>query len=316
MSEASIEPMADKTFGAVVRDVALGRLSASEFSRIHEAFLTYGFLVFPEQYLSDEEQVAFGRRFGELEFGAVALSNQERQKDGSLGKLYDLDHTRMRIMIGNEGWHTDSTYHPISSKCALLSAIKVPEEGGETQLADARAGYAALDPVIQDRISGLSAYHSLLYSQANDLGHFPPESEGTIFHGEAYLRPLVKVHPETGVKNLMIGRHAFGIPGLIREESRALLQWLLDFVVSEPTRVFSHRWRPGDTLLWDNRALLHQARPYDYRQPRVLIGTRVTGEPPSELAYFPSDPRAEDGRRALAAELALLRAAQAAPAET
>lgn len=312
MHEPKIEPIAGKTFGAVVRDVALGRLSASEFSRLHEALSTYGFLVFPEQFLSDEEQVAFGRRFGELEFGAVPLSNQERQKDGSLGKVYDLGHTRMRIMIGNEGWHTDSTYHPVSSKCALLSAIKVPDEGGETQFADARAGYAALDPAMQARISELCAYHSLQYSQANDLGHFPPESEGTIFHGEAYLRPLVKVHPETGSKSLMIGRHAFGIPGLSREDSRTLLQSLLEFVVSEPIRVYSHRWRPGDTLLWDNRALLHQARPYDYRQPRVLIGTRVAGDPASELAYYPSDPQAEDGRHALAAELALLRDARAA----
>ena len=315
MSEPRIQPIENKTFGAIVRGVALGKLSDSEFSRIHEALLTYGFLVFPEQFLSDEEQVAFGRRFGELEFGAVALSNQERHADGSLGRIYDLDNTRMRIMIGNEGWHTDSTYHPISSKCALLSAIEVPQEGGETQLADARAAYAALDPALQARISELSAYHSLQYSQANDLGHFPPENEGTIFHGEAYLRPLVKLHPETGRKSLMIGRHAFGIPGLGREESRTLLRSLLEFVVSESRRVYSHRWRPGDTLLWDNRALLHQARPYDYRQPRVLIGTRVTGDPASELAYYPSDPQAEDGRRALAAELALLRAARAAVAE-
>ncbi len=315
MSEPRIEPLADKTFGAVVQGIALGRLSDSDFARIHEAFLTYGLLVFPGQFLSDAEQVAFGRRFGELEFSAVALSNQERRKDGSLGKLYDLDNTRMRIMIGNEGWHTDSTYHPISSKCALLSAIKVPETGGETQFADARAGHDALDPEIQARIRGLCAYHSLKFSQANDLGHFPPENEGTIFHGQAYLRPLVKVHPETGRKSLMIGRHAFGIPGLSREACRTLLQSLLDFVVSEPRRVYSHRWRPGDTLLWDNRALLHQARPYDYRQPRVLIGTRVTGDPATELAYYPSDPRAEDGRRALAAELALLRAERAAPAE-
>lgn len=109
-------------------------------------------------------------------------------------------------------------------------------------------------------------------------------------------------------------RHAFGIPGLSREESRTLLQSLLEFVVSEPGRVYSHRWRAGDTLLWDNRALLHQARPYDYRQPRVLFGTRVTGDPTSELAYYPSDPQAEDGRRALAAELELLRAARAAEA--
>jgi alpha-ketoglutarate-dependent taurine dioxygenase len=170
-----------------------------------------------------------------------------------------------------------------------------------------RAGYAALDDETRERIADLSAYHSTQYSQANDVGDFPVQAEGTIYHGEAYLRPLVKVHPETGVKSLFIGRHAFGIPGLDREESRALLKSLVEFVVSEPSRVYRHHWQPGDTMIWDNRCLLHRARPYDYSQPRVLIGTRVAGDRDSELAYYPSDPEAEAGRRALAAELKLLR---------
>ena len=115
------------------------------------------------------------------------------------------------------------------------------------------------------------------------------------------------MHPETGVPNLFVGRHAFGIPGLDRAESRRLIRSLVDFVVSDPARVYTHRWRPGDTLLWDNRAIAHRARPYDYAEPRVLIGTRVAGEPESELAYYPTDPEAEAGRQALKAELELLR---------
>ena len=122
------------------------------------------------------------------------------------------------------------------------------------------------------------------------------------------MRPLVKTHPETGIRNLFIGRHAFGIPGLKREESRRLLQTLLEHVVSEPQRVYQHQWREGDLLVWDNRALLHRACPYDYSEPRVLIGTRVAGDIPSELAYYPDDPRAKAGREALACELDILRA--------
>ena len=123
----------------------------------------------------------------------------------------------------------------------------------------------------------------------------------------SYLRPLVKVHPETGIKSLFVGRHAFGIPGLTREASRELLSYLVKFVVSEPDRVYSHRWRVGDTLIWDNRALLHRAMPYDYTQPRVLIGTRVAGDVDSELSYYPEDPEAEEGRSALRKELSALR---------
>jgi alpha-ketoglutarate-dependent 2,4-dichlorophenoxyacetate dioxygenase len=236
------------------------------------------------------------------------MANQRRHKDGSFGEIYDVESQLMRTNVGNEAWHTDSTYKPISSKCAMLSAVIIPDEGGQTELADSRAAYRALDQATKDRIADLSAYHSTNYSQANDLGDFPATNgEGAVYHGEAYLRPLVKIHPETGIPNIFVGRHAFGIPGLERSESRALIQSLTDFIVSDETRVYRHEWTPGDTLIWDNRYVLHRARPYDYTKPRYLIGTRVAGDPQTELAYYPEDPEAEAGRHALAAELEILR---------
>ncbi len=311
MSEMLVTPIEGKVFGATVTGVSLADLSDQEFERIHAAFLEHGFLVFPGQFLTPEENIAFGERFGPLEFGALPLANQRRGADGKFdGEVLDLDSQTMRSNVGNEAWHTDSTYKPASSKCAMLSAVVVPDEGGNTELADMRAGYAALDDETKERIEGLAAYHSNQYSQANDIGDFPEmNAEGffkDVYHPEAYLRPLVKVHPETGVKNLFLGRHAFGIPGLERSESRELLRSLVEFVVSDPSRVYEHHWQEGDTMIWDNRALLHRARPYDYSVPRVLIGTRVAGDD-TELAYYPDDPRAEAGRQALAAELELLR---------
>ena len=307
MGEISIVPIEHKVFGAVVTNVDLGKLTDAEFMRIKTAFLEYGFLLFPAQFLTDEENISFGKRFGELEFGANPMSNKRKHREGTYGKIFDIETQVMRTNIGNETWHTDSTYKPISSKCGMLSAVTVPDEGGATELADLRTGYAALDQATKELVSNLSAYHSTLFSQANDLGDFPPQDEGGIYHGEAYLRPLVKIHPETGVKNLFVGRHAFGIPGLTREESRELLKSLLDFVVSDDSRVYSHRWQPGDTLFWDNRAILHRAKPYEYTKARVLTGTRVAGDPATELAYYPSDPAAQAGREALTRELDILR---------
>ena len=307
MIKPNISPVPNKTFGAVITDVDLKNLTTDDFALIKQNFLKFGFLVFPRQFLSDQENIAFGERFGKLEFGASPMSNQAKMEDGTYGKVFDIESQRMRTNVGNEAWHTDSTYWPISSKCAMLSAIVVPKEGGETQLADMRAGYAALDEATKSQIAHLSAYHSTEFSQANDVGNFPPREEGSIYHGEAYLRPLVKTHPETGVKNLFVGRHAFGIPGLERHESRELLQQLVQFVISAEERVYTHQWEVGDTLIWDNRALLHRARPYDYGQPRVLTATRVAGDPETELAYYPDDPHAELGRQALNAELSLLR---------
>lgn len=307
MSTITVTPIENKVFGAVVTGVKLPDLSERLFTEIHTAFLQHGFLVFPGQFLTDQENVDFGERFGTLEFGALPMANQAKNDDGTYGEIFDLHTQRMRTNVGNEAWHTDSTYWPVSSKCAMLSAVTVPTLGGETELADMRAGYAALDQATKDSIEGLSAYHSTQFSQANDVGDFPPQKEGTIYHGEAYLRPLVKTHPETGVNNLFIGRHAFGIPGLRRSESRALLKRLLDFVVSDERRVYRHKWQVGDTMIWDNRALLHRALPYDYTQPRVLTATRIAGDPDTELAYYPTDPQAQAGREALAVELAELR---------
>lgn len=311
MGAITVTPLEGKTFGATVTDVELRNLSAAAFEEIHKVFLQFGLLVFPGQHLNEEESAAFGRLWGELEFGGQAMANQRKHKDGTYGEIYDVDTQLMRTNLGNEAWHTDSTYKPLSSKCAMLSAVIIPEEGGGTEFADSRAAYAALDAATKDRIAYLSAYHSTNFSQANDLGDFPSSNGegvyGTVYHGEAYLRPLVKIHPETGIPNIFVGRHAFAVPGLSRDESRALIKSLVDFIVADEARVYHQDWTPGDTVFWDNRFVLHRACEYDYSKPRYLIGTRVAGDPSSELAYWPDDPRAEAGRQALAAELEILR---------
>ncbi len=311
MGESTITPLEGKAFGAAVTGVELRTLSTEQFERIRAAFLKYGLLVFPGQNLNEQESADFGRRWGELEFGGQALANQRKHKDGTFSDVFDIESQLMRTNVGNEIWHTDSTYKPLSSKCAMLSAVIVTEEGGQTEFADQRLAYAALDEATKERIATLAAYHSTNYSQANDIGDFPQSNGegiyGSVYHGEAYLRPLVKVHSETGIPNLFVGRHAFSIPGLERAESRALLASLIDFVVSDERRVYTHEWTPGDTVFWDNRFVLHRARPYDYSKPRYMIGTRVAGDQATELAYYPEDPRAEAGRQALAAELEILR---------
>ena len=136
-----VSPIENKTFGAVITGVKLPVIDEADFAQIKSEFLKYGFLVFPGQHLSVDENIRFGQWFGDLEFGGIPMANQDKEKDGSYGKIFDLDSQRMRTNVGNEAWHTDSTYWPISSKCAMLSAVVVPDEGGETELADMRAGY-------------------------------------------------------------------------------------------------------------------------------------------------------------------------------
>ena len=176
-------PIKGKAFGATITGVTLETLTDDEFAEIHSALLEFGFLVFPGQFLSDEGNIALGSRFGELEFGALPLANQVRHRDGTLGEMAAIDSDWMKINRGNETWHTDSTYRPISSKVAMLSAVKLPSSGGQTEFADMRAGYATLPESMKEMIAGYAAYHSTVFSQANDLGHFPEIKPDSIYHG-------------------------------------------------------------------------------------------------------------------------------------
>lgn len=285
---------ADATLGAVVADLDLGALDDDSWICVEDAFHEYGVLIFPGQNLSEEAQIAFAERFGDLELlrddpddKAVAISNR---KDG--GGVYGADDFRYKTLRGNEGWHTDSSYMPLAAKASVLSAQTVPPSGGETEWADMRAAWDALDDATRSRVEGLSAYHSLYRSQAK-IGYRIETGAGYGYHTRgAPLRPLVKTHPMTGRKSLFIGRHAFRIPGMEDDEAQALLDGLVDRAC-RPPRTLSHRWRPGDVVIWDNRCVLHRARPYDYNEARVLRHTRVAGDRASELA--------ETGRDELAA---------------
>ena len=284
------------SLGAVVTGVRLAKLEAAEWRAIEAAFHEHAVLIFPGQHLRDEQQMAFGGRFGELSIESVRFSNQ--RDDGSLRDAAD---PLMRLFRGNEGWHTDSSFQPVSAKASMLSARQVPGRGGETEWADMRAAYDALDADMRQRITGLNAYHSLYHSQsaigdgdettaaglatlhAGERGRSAAATSGYQAAKTPPLRPLIKVHPVTHRPALYIGRHAYGIPGLAPAASQRLLAELVDFAC-RPPRVYTHRWRPGDLVIWDNRCVLHRARPWDLGEPRVMHHTRVNGDPGTESA--------------------------------
>jgi alpha-ketoglutarate-dependent taurine dioxygenase len=276
-----VEPL-DATLGARVTDVRLADLDDATWATIEAAFHEHGILVFPAQHLSDDEQRAFATRFGDLEVivgedGMTPIANIKRS-----GEVLAADNPVMSILRGNQGWHTDSSYMPVSAKASMLSARVVPSQGGRTEWCDMRAAYDALDDATKARIDGRSAAHSIVYSQRR-------AGEETFAGGYGYdvgvppRRPLVKVHPATGRPALFIGRHAHDVSGLTAEESEALLDGLLDFAC-RPPRVYTHQWQVGDLVVWDNRCVLHRAQPWDWSEPRVMMHTRVSGDPVTETA--------------------------------
>jgi len=270
------------SFGAVVTGLRLADLPEPDFAALYRTWLTYGLLIFPGQHLDRDEQVAFARRFGALEIEITPISNV--RADGSVRPEEGDD--VVKVLKGNMGWHCDSTYMPVQAKGAVFTAHVVPDAGGETDWADMAAAYDALPPALRDRIAGLSARHSLRYSQGK-LGH--AHRSGSAYSGygmtveDPPLRPLVKLHPETGRNCLMVGRHAFGIPGLSPNESETLLDELTT-LACQPPRTWRHRWTPGDAVVWDNRRLMHRACPWDMTIPRVMYHSRIAGDPVSEFA--------------------------------
>jgi alpha-ketoglutarate-dependent taurine dioxygenase len=277
-----IKPL-DATFGSIVTGVKLAALDDATWRDLHDAWLQYALLIFPRQHLSRDEQITFAKRFGKLEFELAPLSNVKA--DGTLIAEAD-DSDMMKVLKGNMGWHCDSTYMPVQAKGAVFSARVVPTSGGQTGWADMRAAYDALDDDLRAKVERLAAHHSLRYSQSK-LGHLPKQGSdysGYGFHdGPVPLRPLVKVHPETGRKSLVIGRHAHNIPGMDAAESERFLQELVDFACRAP-RVYHHDWAAGDAVIWDNRCLLHQATPWNMTEPRVMWHSRIAGDPISESA--------------------------------
>jgi alpha-ketoglutarate-dependent taurine dioxygenase len=279
-----LEPL-DATFGAIVRGVELRALDDDTWEALHTAWLEYALLIFPGQFLTRDEQNAFAERFGDLEFPATPISNIG--KDGTIHSEAGDD--VVKSLRGNEGWHHDSTYMPLQAKGAVFTAEIVPSEGAATGWADMRAAYEALDDDTCELVADRCAYHSLFYSQGR-AGYLPSkqnERGGYDMYGyhelEPSLRPLVKVHPETGRPNLLIGRHAYGIVGMDPDESERLLDRLNE-EACQPPRVYHHQWEVGDAVIWDNRRLMHRGTPFDMTQPRRMWHTRIAGDRPSELA--------------------------------
>ena len=272
----------EATLGAVVGNVRLNALDDEAFAAIAAAWHAHGVLIFPGQHLSEEEQVAFSRRFGPLERSLTKTHTQHDpaiihlsnvKKDGS---LWEAKSDTGRLLQGNNYWHTDSSYKRIPAKASLLTAKIVPETGGETAFADMRAAYDALDTAMQAWLADKIAVHSYAYSQGKVGG------TGAITEDEwdalpPVEQPVIRTHPATGRRNLYIGRHASHIVGEDPGESRQLLERLCADACQAP-RIHIHKWEVGDLVMWDNRCVLHRGLGYPPDQPRRMVRTTVAGD--------------------------------------
>jgi alpha-ketoglutarate-dependent 2,4-dichlorophenoxyacetate dioxygenase len=274
-------------FAAEVGGADLTRpLDDATWQTIEAAFEEHSVLVFHDQRLTDEQQLAFSRRFGELEMTISSAGNGGQRNHvafisnvGADGKLLPLDSKAMKYRDGNELWHTDSSFKRIPAKASLLSAREIPPEEGDTEFVSLRAAYDALPPGEAARLEPLIAIHSYTYSRGLiDPNLFTPEQAAQV---PPVPQRMVRSNPKNGRKALFVASHASHIEGMPVAEGRALLQTLIA-EATRPERIYRHRWQPFDLVMWDNRATLHRGCGWDKaRYRRVMHRTTVAGDAPT-----------------------------------
>ena len=276
--------------GAHVTNLDLTRpLSADQVGAIEAGMDRYAVLVFPRQEITDEQQMAFTLNFGELE--ATAGGNVTKQDQTRLdvriadvsnldqhGKPLARDDRRRMFNLGNQLWHSDSSFRATPAKYSILSGRVVSTYGGNTEFADMRAAYDALDEVTKHEVEDLICEHSLMYSRGA-LGFDELTDEERAMFAPVRQR-LVRTHPKTGRKSLYLSSHAGSIVGWPVPEARAFLRDLNEHA-TQPRFVYVHRWQPFDLVMWDNRQTMHRVRRFDGSQIRDMRRTTVAGDGPT-----------------------------------
>jgi alpha-ketoglutarate-dependent 2,4-dichlorophenoxyacetate dioxygenase len=264
-------------------------VSRQDVAAIEAGMDKYAVLVFRDQAVSDAQQMEFTRNFGAIENarGGNVTKDEDRRLVTGMNDVSNLGKdgqplardSRQRLFnLGNLLWHSDSSFRPIPAKYSLLSARVVNPKGGDTEFADMRAAYDALDEDSKAQIESLVCEHSLMYSRGS-LGFVDyTDEEKQLF--KPVRQRLVRTHPVSGRKSLYLSSHAGTILGKPTPEARILLNDLKEHA-TQPRFVYVHKWKVHDLVMWDNRQTMHRGRRYDESQARDVRRTTVAGDAPT-----------------------------------
>jgi len=277
-------------FAGEVEDLDLSRpLSQDDAQAIHAGMDEHAVLVFRDQHIDDAQQLAFTRGLGEIEqaIGTSLRGPGELRLPTTFADVSNLDKhdnpfarddRRRLFAIGNRLWHSDSSFKVVPAKYSLLHARAIPSKGGNTEFADMRAAYDALDEETKAEVQDLVCEHSQIFSR-QQLGFFDFTDEE-----RERFRPvrqcLVRTHPVTGRKSLYLSSHAGSIVGWPVPEARAFLRDLVEHATQRQF-VYAHKWRVGDLMIWDNRQTMHRARAFPAEERRDMRRTTLAGDGPT-----------------------------------
>ncbi len=274
------------TFGAEVRGMPIhGDVVPELLGEFISALHRYRVLIVPGLELDPADLVAFSRRFGPLEIHSRFENTLPAHREVFCVGNVERDGMKASFNRGVEQWHADSSYRRTPSDASLFYAEIVPGEGGDTLFADATSAWRTLEPAMRRRVEGLYAVHSLETLRQWGARHNPERAAGVDHQPEAFppvRQPLVRSHPATGAKSLYVCPAVIShIEGIGAEESAMLIETLI-MHVTQARFVYCHRWRKGDLVIWDNRAVLHTASLFDHtRYQRLMYRTTVAGGAPA-----------------------------------
>ena len=266
-------------FGVEVHDLDLREVTAGRgYRELRDLFETHSLLLFRGQQLDDEAHLAFGALWGPIEVRSKApvkpaptvsgLTN--RREDGSIAGASEPDTLWLRA---NQLWHTDSTFLPVPALANILAARIVTSSGGETQYVSTRAAWRDLPDDLKARARGAVLRHRYAHSRARLDPGLARDPRITMWEDTAWR--AVWPNPVNGEEALYLASHAFGVVGLPDEEGKALIDELTAFATRDEY-VYSHAWRVGDVLVWDERATMHRGRPWPYEEERSLASICIT----------------------------------------
>ena len=268
--------------GAEIRGVDLRTIDAPAFDAIHRAWLDHSVLLFRGQSLEDLDLIQFSRRFGKLDIAPVQETGR-RFVDGYpeiyvVSNVVGADGEPIGSLGAGEAvWHTDMSYLPEPPKMSMLYALEVPPAGGETGFTNMYAAYDGLPAALKHRIEGLQIKHDGTYNSGGYLRQGVTATDDPRTSPGA-LHPLVCTHPETGRRNLYLGRRRNAyLAGLPLDASEALLDELWRHA-TRPELSWYNSWQVGDLVMWDNRCTMHRRNPFAPDSRRVMHRTQVQGE--------------------------------------
>ena len=278
-------------FFAQIHGVGLADVahSAEVYAAVRSAFEEHSVLLFRNQHISDEVQAAYSRRFGALETAKAAslgegtpysiLTNIDR----ATGRLVPPGHTEDLRARANQLWHTDSCFKVPPALASVLSARIIPSTGGETQFASTRLAWERLPESLRARLADACAWHDYAHSRAKIAPHLASERERAALPPVSWR--LRWRNPVNGRDALYMASHTFAIDGMDPAAARALVADLIAFATGAG-RTHEHRWRAGDVVMWDNRAILHRGRPWPAEEPRHMVRTTITASDADGLAQM------------------------------